>query len=116
MKSGKFDSRRLALTCVAAAGVLGALSFQQAFAGAAEDAAAAPDAAARAIWREAMELYVPLQANEAAALHPEPRDGFELVIAERLRWGALLAPNELAELRKRLANLSRLDVTPWFII
>jgi hypothetical protein len=54
MKSGKFASRRLALTCVAAAGVLGALSFQQAFAGAAEDAAAAPDAAARAVWREAM--------------------------------------------------------------
>jgi Asp-tRNA(Asn)/Glu-tRNA(Gln) amidotransferase A subunit family amidase len=60
-----------------------------------------------AIWREAMELYVPLQANEAAALHPEPRDGFELMIAERLRWGALLAPNELAELRKRLANFRR---------
>jgi aspartyl-tRNA(Asn)/glutamyl-tRNA(Gln) amidotransferase subunit A len=57
-----------------------------------------------AIWREAMELYVPMQANEAAVLHPEPRDGFEPVIAERLRWGGSLAPNELTELRKRLAN------------
>jgi Asp-tRNA(Asn)/Glu-tRNA(Gln) amidotransferase A subunit family amidase len=55
------------------------------------------------IWRDAMDLYVPLQASEAAAQHPEPRDGFEPVIAERLRWGASLAPDELAELRKRLA-------------
>jgi len=55
------------------------------------------------IWRESMDLYVPLQASEAAALHPEPRDGFEPVIAERLRWGAALASDELGELRKRLA-------------
>jgi hypothetical protein len=54
MKSGKFDSRGLTLTCVAAAGVLGAFSFQQAFAGVSADAVAAPDAAARAVWREAM--------------------------------------------------------------
>jgi Asp-tRNA(Asn)/Glu-tRNA(Gln) amidotransferase A subunit family amidase len=54
------------------------------------------------IWRDSMELYVPLQASEAAALHPEPRDGFEPVIAKRLRWGASLASGELAELRKRL--------------
>ena len=51
MKSGIFDSRRLALTGVAAAGVLSAFSFQQAFAETAADAAAAPDAAARAVWR-----------------------------------------------------------------
>jgi len=57
-----------------------------------------------AIWRDAMDLYAPLQASEAAALHPEPRDGFEPIIAERLRWGASLAPEELAELRKRLTN------------
>jgi aspartyl-tRNA(Asn)/glutamyl-tRNA(Gln) amidotransferase subunit A len=56
------------------------------------------------IWRDAMELYVPLQASEAAALHPEPRDGFEPIIAERLRWGASLGPDELAELRKRLTG------------
>ncbi len=59
------------------------------------------------IWREAMELYVPLQASEAAALHPEPRNGFEPVIAERLRWGASLAPDEIAELRRRLVNFRR---------
>lgn len=57
-----------------------------------------------AMWRDAMELYVPLQASEAAALHPEPRDGFEPAIAERLRWGAALAPEQLADLRKRLTG------------
>ena len=56
------------------------------------------------IWRDAMELYVPLQASEAAALHPEPRDGFEPIIAERLRWGSSIDSDELAELRKRLAS------------
>lgn len=56
------------------------------------------------VWRDAMDLYVPLQASEAALLHPEPRDGFEPVIAERLRWGSLLAPDKLAELRARLIS------------
>ena len=56
------------------------------------------------IWRDAMELYVPLQASEAASLHPEPRDGFEPIIAERLRWGASLASDELADLRRRLTS------------
>ena len=60
-----------------------------------------------AMWRDAMELYVPLQANEAAAIHPEPRDGFEPLIAERLRRGAALAPEEVAELRKKLADFRR---------
>jgi aspartyl-tRNA(Asn)/glutamyl-tRNA(Gln) amidotransferase subunit A len=45
-----------------------------------------------------------IQASEAAALHPEPRDGFEPVIAERLRWGATITPEEVTELRKRLAG------------
>ncbi len=56
-----------------------------------------------AMWRDAKDIFMPLQASEAAALHPEPRDGFEPAIAERLRWGAGLAPEELATLRKRLA-------------
>ena len=50
--SAKFTSRRVSLTCTAAAGLLSAFSFQQAFAD--ESAQAATDAAARAIWREAM--------------------------------------------------------------
>jgi aspartyl-tRNA(Asn)/glutamyl-tRNA(Gln) amidotransferase subunit A len=55
------------------------------------------------IWRDAMDLYVPLQASEAAALHPEPRDGFEPAITQRLRWGASLSHNHLEDLRDRLA-------------
>ena len=54
MKSGKFSSRGLTLTWVAAAGVLCAFSFQQSFAGESADVVAAPDAAATAVWREAM--------------------------------------------------------------
>jgi len=54
MKPGKFDSLRLSLTCAAAAGLLSTFSFQSAFADSSAQAAAAPDAAARATWREAM--------------------------------------------------------------
>jgi hypothetical protein len=50
--SGKSISRRVSVTCAAAAGLLSAYSFQQAFAQ--ESAQAESDAAARAIWREAM--------------------------------------------------------------
>jgi hypothetical protein len=52
--SGKSTSRRVSLTCAAAAGLLGAFSSQQSFAEEAAQAGAAADAAARAIWREAM--------------------------------------------------------------
>ncbi len=57
-----------------------------------------------AMWRNAMEIFIPLQASEAAVLHPEPRDGFERVIAERLRWGASLTSKELAPLRQALVS------------
>jgi Asp-tRNA(Asn)/Glu-tRNA(Gln) amidotransferase A subunit family amidase len=59
------------------------------------------------IWHDAMELYAPLQASEAAGLHPEPRDGFEPVIAERLQWGASLSSHEIAALRTRLDRFRR---------
>lgn len=55
-----------------------------------------------AMWRDAKDIFMPLQASEAAALHPEPRDGFEAAIAERLRWGSTLAPEEIVTLRDRL--------------
>jgi Asp-tRNA(Asn)/Glu-tRNA(Gln) amidotransferase A subunit family amidase len=55
-----------------------------------------------AMWGDAKEIFMPIQASEAAALHPEPRDGFEPVIAERLRWGASLPTEELASMRSRL--------------
>lgn len=52
--SGTSISRRVSLTCAAAAGLLGAFSFQQAFAEDAAPAVTEADAAARAIWHEAM--------------------------------------------------------------
>ena len=52
--SGKFNSRRVSLTCAATAGLLSAFSFQQSFAQETAQAATDADAAARAIWREAM--------------------------------------------------------------
>ena len=59
------------------------------------------------MWRGAMEIFAPIQASEAAKLHPEPRDGFETAIAERLRWGASLGEAEVMELRLRLAEFRR---------
>jgi hypothetical protein len=54
MMSAKITSRHVSLTCTAAAGLLSAFSFQQAFADESAQAAMDADAAARAIWREAM--------------------------------------------------------------
>jgi Asp-tRNA(Asn)/Glu-tRNA(Gln) amidotransferase A subunit family amidase len=54
------------------------------------------------MWGEAMEIFAPIQASEAAALHPEPRDIFEPAIAERLRWGAGISAAEVVALRGRL--------------
>jgi aspartyl-tRNA(Asn)/glutamyl-tRNA(Gln) amidotransferase subunit A len=60
-----------------------------------------------AFWEEAMEIYAPIQAYEAAAFHG-PRTGgdfsvFERGIAERLAWGASISEEEIAELRLRHA-------------
>jgi len=55
-----------------------------------------------AMWGGAFEILAPIQASEAAALHPEPRDVFEPVIAERLRWGAGLSAGEVDGFRERL--------------
>jgi Asp-tRNA(Asn)/Glu-tRNA(Gln) amidotransferase A subunit family amidase len=57
-----------------------------------------------AMWDEAMEIFVPLQANEAAALHPEPRDVFDRPIAERLRFGASFGVAQVEQLRRRLGR------------
>jgi len=53
-------------------------------------------------WSEAMEIYAPIQASEAAALHIGYFDHFEPAIAERLAWGASIVPAELAQLHERL--------------
>jgi aspartyl-tRNA(Asn)/glutamyl-tRNA(Gln) amidotransferase subunit A len=58
-----------------------------------------------AVWDEAMEIFVPLQASEAAALHPEPRDVFDQAIAQRLRFGAEVgAAGQVEQLRRRLGR------------
>ncbi len=53
-------------------------------------------------WSEAMSIYAPIQASEAAALHKGYFDRFEPVIAERLMWGASILPDELAAFHQRL--------------
>lgn len=59
------------------------------------------------MWRDTSEIFIRLQASEAAALHPEPRDFFEPAIRERLQWGAAITPDEVAKLRKRLASFQQ---------
>lgn len=52
-------------------------------------------------WAEAVDIFAPLQAYEASQLHRGNFDHFEASIAQRLHWGASLAPAELATLRQR---------------
>jgi len=58
-------------------------------------------------WEEAMDIYAPIQAHEAAAYHG-PRTGndfshFHSLIAERLKWGLSISNEEIAQLDLRLA-------------
>jgi Asp-tRNA(Asn)/Glu-tRNA(Gln) amidotransferase A subunit family amidase len=61
-----------------------------------------------AFWEEAMTIYAPIQASEAAAIHTAATGGdfsvFEKSIAERLAWGASIPARELAEFRRRHAE------------
>jgi Asp-tRNA(Asn)/Glu-tRNA(Gln) amidotransferase A subunit family amidase len=56
-------------------------------------------------WEEAMDIFAPIQAHEAAAIHTAGTGGdfshFEKSIAERLTWGASIPVTEIANLRKR---------------
>jgi Asp-tRNA(Asn)/Glu-tRNA(Gln) amidotransferase A subunit family amidase len=56
-------------------------------------------------WDEAMDIYAPIQAHEAAAIHAESTDGdfsvFEKSIAERLAWGESIAPSAVDQFRRR---------------
>ena len=60
-----------------------------------------------AFWDGALEIFAPIQAHEAAAIHKGPTGGdfshFERSIAERLAWGASISKPELETLRKRHA-------------
>jgi Asp-tRNA(Asn)/Glu-tRNA(Gln) amidotransferase A subunit family amidase len=50
---------------------------------------------------ESLEIFRPIQANEAAGYHAGHFDEFEQPIADRLRWGASLSKEEIKELRRR---------------
>ncbi|MGC2330525.1 MAG: amidase, partial [Candidatus Acidiferrales bacterium] len=54
-------------------------------------------------WDEAMEIFAPIQAHEAAAIHTARTGGdfshFERPIAERLAWGASITDVEVERLR-----------------
>jgi aspartyl-tRNA(Asn)/glutamyl-tRNA(Gln) amidotransferase subunit A len=54
-------------------------------------------------WSEAIEIFAPLQAWEAARLHAGHYDRFESSIRERLEWGAGIGDAEIGELRGRHA-------------
>jgi Asp-tRNA(Asn)/Glu-tRNA(Gln) amidotransferase A subunit family amidase len=65
-------------------------------------------------WDEAMSIYAPIQAYEAAAIHSPKTGGdfshFPPVIAERLAWGASLPAAEIDQWRQRHAAFrDRLD-------
>jgi aspartyl-tRNA(Asn)/glutamyl-tRNA(Gln) amidotransferase subunit A len=56
-------------------------------------------------WNEAMEIFAPIQAHEAAAIHSANSGGefshFETSIARRLAWGASISTEEIQRLRER---------------
>jgi Asp-tRNA(Asn)/Glu-tRNA(Gln) amidotransferase A subunit family amidase len=52
-------------------------------------------------WTSAFEIYASLQAVEAARWHTGFFDEFEPAIADRLRWGASLKDEEVAEFHAR---------------
>jgi len=52
-------------------------------------------------WAEAVEIFAPIQASEAARLHAGHFDHFETAIRDRLKWGASLSEAEVAALRRR---------------
>jgi aspartyl-tRNA(Asn)/glutamyl-tRNA(Gln) amidotransferase subunit A len=61
-------------------------------------------------WADAVEIFAPLQASEAARVHAGNFDRFEPAIRDRLKWGASIAPNEIAALRRRhVAFRARMD-------
>jgi Asp-tRNA(Asn)/Glu-tRNA(Gln) amidotransferase A subunit family amidase len=61
-------------------------------------------------WKEAVEIFAPIQASEAAALHRGNFAAIQPAIRERLEWGASIAPEEIAALRARHAEFrARMD-------
>jgi len=61
-------------------------------------------------WADAVDIFAPIQAWEAARLHAGHFDRFEPMIRDRLNWGASLSSGEIAELRRRHAEFrARMD-------
>jgi aspartyl-tRNA(Asn)/glutamyl-tRNA(Gln) amidotransferase subunit A len=56
------------------------------------------------LWPDAMSIYAPILASEAAALHKGYFHHFEPAIAERLAWGASLSSSELLRRRQQLVD------------
>jgi Asp-tRNA(Asn)/Glu-tRNA(Gln) amidotransferase A subunit family amidase len=87
------------------ANVLGAFAFCQDLLGAsgAEVRSFNP-----AYWDEALSIYAPIQASEAAAIHAHATGGnyssFPAPINERLAWGASLTNEEVSRQRERHAE------------
>jgi Asp-tRNA(Asn)/Glu-tRNA(Gln) amidotransferase A subunit family amidase len=52
-------------------------------------------------WADAVEIFAPIQASEAARLHAGNFDQFEPAIRDRLKWGASLTSAEISALRQR---------------
>jgi aspartyl-tRNA(Asn)/glutamyl-tRNA(Gln) amidotransferase subunit A len=61
-----------------------------------------------AYWEDALSIYAPIQAKEAAAIHASATGGdysvFPVPIDERLAWGASLSADEIAKQRARHAE------------
>lgn len=56
-----------------------------------------------ATWSDAVSIFAPIQASEAAVIHHGYFHHFEPAIAERLAWGAALSFDEIAQRRHQLA-------------
>jgi aspartyl-tRNA(Asn)/glutamyl-tRNA(Gln) amidotransferase subunit A len=54
-----------------------------------------------AFWSEALDIYAPIQASEAARLHTGLYHHFDPAIAARLEWGASLTDDDVRPLRRR---------------
>jgi aspartyl-tRNA(Asn)/glutamyl-tRNA(Gln) amidotransferase subunit A len=52
-------------------------------------------------WNDSFEIFAPIQASEAAAIHAGHFSHFEPAIADRLAWGASISADELDRLRRR---------------
>ena len=55
-----------------------------------------------AFWANAISIFAPIQASEAAVLHHGHYNQFEPAIAERLAWGASISSTDLTQLHQQL--------------